>query len=232
MTRISTNSRPRLTRRAFLKSVMVGSAMVLSPALVGCARKCSLDSLTIIPRTEWGAVEPNVQGSVEGPYDADTNPGGWYVYEEPLVQALNTIVVHHSALPLSDGPLEIQHKHMHTKGYADIAYQFIIDGVGRVYEGRSLEVRGAHTGGHNTGTIGIVLMGHFERAKPTEAQLTSLGQLGLCLRDEFEITHIAGHRDFQPKVTVCPGKNLEALLPGLAKELELEFGTGGYVGPP
>jgi hypothetical protein len=211
---------------------MASGAMALLPALVSCAPKYSLDSLTIIPRAEWGAAEPNMQGSIEGPYDAITNPGGWYVYEEPLAQALNTIVVHHSALPLSDGPLEIQHKHMHTKGYADIAYQFVIDQTGQIYEGRNLNVRGAHTGGHNTGTVGIVLLGNFEEIEPTGAQLVSLKQLGRCLRDEFAITHIAGHRDFQPEVTACPGENLEALLPGLAQELNLEFGTGGYTGPP
>lgn len=45
-------------------------------------------------------------------------------------------------------------------------------------------------------------------------------------------TIITSTQGLQPEVTECPGENLEALLPGLAKELELEFGTSGYVGSP
>lgn len=59
-----------------------------------------------------------------------------------------------------------------------------------------------------------------------------LRELSGCLRDVYRLTHIAGHRDFQPGVTVCPGLHLEALLPELAVELGLEFGVGGYVGTP
>lgn len=92
-------------------------------------------------------------------------------------------------------------------------------------------MRGAHTGGHNTGTVGIVLLGNFQIDEPTEAQLASLRTLSGCLIDAYAITHIAGHRDFQPGITDCPGDNLEALLPDLATELGLEFGTEGYAGP-
>jgi hypothetical protein len=222
-----------LSRRTFLKVMASGSVLGTLALFTGCQRKCSMATLEIIPRDEWHAVLPDVQESVEGVYDASTNPGGWYIYSKPLEEVLNTIVVHHSALPLSDGPLEIQEKHMHTKGYADIGYHFVIDAAGKIYAGRDLQVRGAHTGGHNTGTVGVVLLGNFEETVPVEAQLINLKQLCRCLRDTYSgITHLAGHRDFQPEVTVCPGENLEALLPELAKELRLEFGIGGYVGPP
>ena len=221
----------KLTRRTFLKFILVTGATVSLPVLTHCTRKYSTESLGIIPRSEWGAVEPDLDTSIEGLYDSATNPGGWLVYDEPLPEELNTIIVHHSALPLSDGPLEIQYKHMQLKGFADIGYNFVIDEAGQIYEGRSLAVRGAHTGGHNTGTIGIVLLGNFEETEPLEEQLMTLKKLARCLSDEYAITHLAGHRDFQPGVTVCPGENLEVLLPGLATELSLEFGTSGYVGP-
>jgi N-acetyl-anhydromuramyl-L-alanine amidase AmpD len=121
---------------------------------------------------------------------------------------------------------------MHTRGFADIGYQFVIDAGGRVYEGRSLDVRGAHTGGHNTGTVGIVLLGNFEEGVPAEAQLVSLERLSRHLADTYGITHLAGHRDFQPEETVCPGHNLAILLPELAQEFGLVYGTEGYVGSP
>jgi hypothetical protein len=222
----------KLTRRLFLQLAFAASATGLVPALASCKRKCSHDSLNITPRSDWQAADPNLDASGEhGLYDPTTNPEGWLVYDRPLSQVLTTIIVHHSALPPSDGPLEIQSMHMRRRGFADIAYHFVIDDAGQIYEGRALEVRGAHTGGHNTGTLGIVLLGNFEETFPTEAQLAALRTLVGCLSEEFAITHLAGHKDFQPGATVCPGRNLAPLLPGLAADLHLEYGTGGYRGP-
>jgi N-acetylmuramoyl-L-alanine amidase len=219
-----------LDRCSFVK-LLAASGLTTLTFMRGCSRKPAMESLPIISRVEWGAVDINLLTSVEGDYDPIINPEGWYIYQEPLEQVLNTIVVHHSARPLSDGPLEIQRLHMEQKGYADIGYHYMIDETGQIYEGRLLTVRGAHTGGHNTGTVGIALMGNFEEIEPTEAQIESLKELGRCLVKDYKITHLAGHRDFQPGVTVCPGENLAILLPDIAAGLELEFGTGGYVGP-
>jgi hypothetical protein len=222
----------KLTRRRFLRASLTVFIATGLGILTRCSRrkKCSLDSLKIISRAEWGAVEPRLD-SVEGVYDPVANSGGWLVYDEPLEKVLTTIIVHHSALPLSDGPREIQQMHFEFKGYADIAYHFLIDETGQIYEGRSLTVRGAHAGGHNTGTVGVVLLGNFMVDDPTEAQLVSLRTLSACLIDEYSITHMAGHRDFQPGVTDCPGDHLEILLPDLAAEMVIKFGTEGYAGP-
>ncbi|MBN1316650.1 MAG: N-acetylmuramoyl-L-alanine amidase [Anaerolineales bacterium] len=220
-----------LDRCSFLKLLAASGAAAYVAMLHGCSRRPAMESLPIISRAEWGALEINLETSVEGNYDPVTNPEGMYVYQEPLDQVLNTIVAHHSALPVSDGPLEIQHLHMERKGYADIGYHYVIDEKGGIYEGRSLMVRGAHTGGHNTGTVGIVLMGNFQEIEPTQAQIISLKELARRLVSDYKITHLAGHRDFQPGVTVCPGDNLERLLPDIAAVLGLKFGTDGYVGP-
>jgi hypothetical protein len=219
-----------LKRRDLLKLVMLGGAVV--PTLASCATAPQgLGTLSIVTRAEWGAVEPQIATSVEGVYDPHSNPGGWYRYEKPLAEVLTTIVVHHSALPLSDGVLEIQEKHMTDKRYADIGYHFVIDEAGIIYEGRPLDVRGAHTGGHNTGTVGIVLLGNFEEGNPLAIQLQRLTDLSLALIADYGITHLAGHRDFQPDETVCPGHHLETLLQEFAKTVGLEFGTNGYVAP-
>jgi len=219
-----------LTRRWFMRLGLRAGAVALLAGFTRCTKRCSLDSLDVVPRADWGAAEPDLD-SEEGAYDPVTNPGGWLVYDQPLPQVLTTLIVHHSALPLSDGPREIQQLHLERKGFADIAYHFVIDDAGRIYEGRDLGVRGAHTGGHNTGTVGIVLLGNFQDAEPTPEQLDALRVLGACLIDVYDITHLAGHRDFQPGVTVCPGDNLYVLLPGLAAELGVAFGTAGYAGP-
>lgn len=220
--------RSRLTSIASF--LLCGCLMILP----NCAAPtpCSLDSLPLVARAEWKAVEPNLNAVGEhGLYDAATNPDGWRVYDKPLPRMLNTIVVHHSALPLNDGPLEIQKMHLEAKGYADIGYHFLIDENGQMFRGRDLNVRGAHTGGFNTGTVGIVLLGNFEETTPTERQIESFKTLARCLTSAYSISHLAGHRDFQPTETVCPGAMLEPLLPIWASELNLKFGTDGYVPP-
>jgi hypothetical protein len=196
----------------------------------GSPEEDTVDPLDVVPRADWGAVEPELD-SQEGLYDAVANPGGWLVYDEPLPEVLTTIIVHHSALPVGDGPREIQQKHLETRGLADIAYHFVIDADGRACQGRDLTVRGAHTAGRNTGTVGVVLLGNLQIAQPTGEQMATLRSLCAWLVDEYAITHLAGHRDFAPGETVCPGDNLEILLPGLATDLGIEFGTGGYAGP-
>jgi hypothetical protein len=235
----------RLTRRAFLRWLALAAAAHTAPVLAACVPAATpsptasmttgtdaLAGLQIIPRAEWGAAAPNLDAAAEhGVYDPHTNPDGWRVYDVPLTGLLNTVIVHHSALALSDGPREIQAKHMHDKGYADIAYHFVIDAAGLIYEGRSLFVRGAHTGGHNTGTVGVCLMGNFEGSAPHTAQAASAQALAQALKIQYALTHLAGHRDFQPDETVCPGKYLEPLLPGWALAAGLQFGTGGYVAP-
>ncbi len=167
----------------------------------------------------------------QGLFDAVTNREGWLVYPRPLSEILNTLIVHHSALPLTEGPREIQQLHMGMRGYADIAYHFLIDADGLLYEGRSLQVRGAHTGGSNTGTIGVVLLGNFEVAEPPAVQWETLRAVAASLTEVYTLTHLAGHKDFQPTATVCPGRFLEARLPQLAIDLGLEFGVGGYQPP-
>jgi hypothetical protein len=192
----------------------------------------NMDMLNIISREEWNALPPNHDAPNEnGMYNAVTNPEGWMVYEEPLDQVLKTVIVHHSALPLSDGPYEIQQLHFNQKGYADIAYHFIVDEDGNIYAGRDIHARGAHTGGSNTGSIGVVLLGNFEVINPTQSQLDALKLLLQVMKQEYHVTHLAGHKDFNPGVTLCPGENLYEKLPALAEELSYEYGTGGYEGP-
>jgi len=193
---------------------------------------CSNEALALIPRASWGAAAPNLAAPNEhGRFDPRNNPEGWLVYDQPLAQVLNTIIVHHSSLPFWQGPREVQQLHMQQWGFADIGYHFLINLWGQLYEGRSLTVRGAHTAGFNTGTIGVVLLDNFEQYPPTVLQLGKLTALGRCLAQRYSLTHLAGHRDFLPGQTVCPGRYLEPLLPNLAAELGLTFGTGGYAPP-
>jgi hypothetical protein len=192
-----------------------------------------LGRLTMVTRAGWGAREMNLNARAEtGWFNPETNPTGVLRYQQPLADWLTTVVVHHSALPVERGPAEIQALHMDKAGYADIGYHFVIAIDGTLFEGRPIQLRGAHTEGFNTGTVGVVLLGNFENTEPTQEQLQTLNQLVIYLRNRYGITHLAGHRDFNPDLTVCPGENLAGLLADIANQTDLVFGTGGYQPPP
>ncbi len=131
--------------------------------------------------------------------------------------------------------------HTVSLGYCDIAYDFLIDRFGTVYEGRyggiAKPVHGAHSIGYNTNTTGIALIGNYSTGAPAAPQLSSLISLiGWKLaihnvnagastvyttigNDVFPpgttrvLPTVIGHRDTWS--TDCPGQNLYALLPAI-----------------
>ncbi|HLW18011.1 MAG TPA: peptidoglycan recognition protein [Actinomycetota bacterium] len=122
--------------------------------------------------------------------------------------------------------------HTNTRGYCDIAYNFLIDKYGQIFEGRNggitNNVIGAHTGGYNYESVGVALLGNYSTARPSSAMLTALTKL---LAWRLDIAHvpptgivtmktgegndhraagtlvnfnrISGHRD--ASLTTCPG---------------------------
>ena len=189
---------------------------------------------SIVSRADWGARPLDLEAREEyGFFDANTNPEGVLLYQENLSVVLNTIVVHHSAFP-NAGPIEIQDLHMEVRGFADVAYHFMIAPDGKIFEGRPINVRGAHVRGYNTGSIGIVLLGNFNEDLPTVEQLVHLRLLVDYLRYSYDIRFLAGHKDYpnqSPDGTECPGDQLYPLLPDLAEQLGMRYGIGGYVRP-
>ena len=160
------------------------------------------------PRESWGA-EP-----AEKPY-------------EPMVPV--RISIHHTeaAQPMTeeDAVQElkiIQRFHKQGRGWIDIGYHFLIDGSGRIWQGRPETVVGAHVRNKNEGNVGISLMGSFHEPKnmqPTEAQLKSVVLLARWLSGAYEIDPalIKGHRDQQS--TSCPGDILYAKLDDIRRQV-------------
>lgn len=190
-----------------------------------------IDRPGILTRQDWGARAPNHDAPYEyGFYSAD-NPDGWRVYEDDLRAVYRTVVVHHSVLYEGDDlstMRAIQEQHMDLRGWADIAYHFAVGQSGQVFEGRSLAVRGTHVEGFNTGSAGVVFLGDFTVDYPTPVQFEAGRRLIDWLALRLELTHLAGHSDFNSD-TDCPGQHLRDMLPLLAQSAGLALGTGGYV---
>ena len=200
--------------------------------LPGASPARDWDELAIVGRADWGALPVDLSARNEnGLYDEESNAYGWYVYAGPLADSYQTLVAHHSAFYEADGLAtlrEVQRLHRGDRGWADVGYHFLVDKDGAIYEGRDLGARGVHTQGHNTGSVGVCLLGDFRAEAPSDAQLNGFYNLSRWLAGSLRLSHLAAHNQFNPG-TVCPGAALADRLPGLAARLGLEYGSGGYV---
>ena len=129
--------------------------------------------------------------------------------------SVNKITVHHSseaasATNISDKELinRIAKYHRNKKNWAAIGYHYIIGRDGRVYEGRPVQYQGAHASGWNRNNIGIVVLGDFNKVKPSAKQTQTLYSLLNDLRQRYKLSHtkVFGHQHLGQ--TLCPGKYL------------------------
>jgi hypothetical protein len=195
---------------------------------------------TVIPRGTWGA-----------------DPA--YMTWAPQFYPTKKLIVHHT--DTSDDYADqagaeeqirsIYYYHSVTQGWGDIGYNFLIDKFGNVYEGRySREyaganptgddasgngVTGAHTGGWNSGTVGVALLGTLTTHDATPAAREALERLLAWEASRNGIDpqattpfvnpvsgatittpNIAGHRDYA--ATACPGDTFYATLPTIRAE--------------
>ena len=65
------------------------------------------------------------------------------------------LVIHHPGDWGHKTPSSIEEMHLEGGAYADLAYHFLIDRNGEIYEGRSLTFKGSHVAGANSNKIGI-----------------------------------------------------------------------------
>jgi len=88
--------------------------------------------------------------------------------------------------------------HAVTRGWGDIGYHYIIDYWGNIYEGRygGNGVRGAHTyydrkcDNFNVGSIGVLLMGNYEKTEPSKVMYKSLERLVAWLASTNDLNPI------------------------------------------
>ena len=131
---------------------------------------------------------------------------------------ITEIIVHCSATP--EGrvyTVEQCRKDHKAQGWSDIGYHYFIDLEGKVYNGRDVDLVGAHcaAGGHNQHSIGVCYVGGLEnkpgvpynklKAKDTrtEKQKSALLSLLYDLKRIYPDARIYGHHDFEPHKD-CP----------------------------
>jgi len=134
------------------------------------------------------------------------------------------IIIHHTDAPYGSAAHEDKvHK---SKGWDGLGYHFVINngvfknGYGKnnglvevgdrwrkQKEGAHCRVKGDRSNFYNEHTIGICLIGDFEKTQPTWSQMRSLALLVNVLKDRYNIplSKIQGHKDIKP--TKCPGRN-------------------------
>lgn len=178
----------------------------------------------VIPRDRWD--------------DKRTPATGLYAYRGDLGRRFTHVVIHHSDFEPASGPDGILRYHLDVSGFSDIAYHFVVEPDGRIYEGRDLRYMGAHAGftveqrgarrakDPDFGAIGIVLDGYFEHSRPGERQLRAALTLVEDLRRRFSIprANVIGHGEVADHLvkqrgltlgsspTSCPGSALLRVL--------------------
>lgn len=144
----------------------------------------------IITRAQWGADESWRSANAD--------------CETPRVAGNATyVVMHHTAGNNNYSSADsaallrgIYNFHVYGNGWCDIAYNFLVDKYGQVFEGRFGgmydAVIGGHTGGWNTGSVGVAVLGDL-----TEVQLSQPAYNSIVSLLAFKM----GHHGIDPRGT-------------------------------
>ena len=224
-----------VTRRQF-----IGATAAV--AVVGQRLALPASGLTINPRSSWATNRPPL-----GPLDSED---------------VRFLLVHHSASRNGHTGADAQgilrsFYDFHTspeKGWNDIAYNFLIDADGGIWEGRfgsmSEAVAGDATGGNQGFSQLVCVIGDYNAAQPSQASLNSLVSLLAWLAERFGVSTtsgaevnfvsrgsnkwpagesvttptITGHRTMSQ--TTCPGDNLYSYVAG-SLTADVEAARGG-----
>ena len=126
---------------------------------------------------------------------------------------IQKLVVHHSASQgntTKKADIERWHK---QRGFSQIGYHKIIEGDGSIVNGRAETTKGAHAKGANHASLGVCVVGNFEKSSPSVAQVEALVNVltDWCKSYKLDATSIYGHFNVPggSTKTSCPGKNLQ-----------------------
>lgn len=165
-----------------------------------------------VPRAQWGARAPR------GTFVRMPVPS-------PRLWIHHTGTEQHGATAMR----AIQRYHQDTRGWKDIAYNFLIDDNGTIYEGRGAAIVGGATANDNSGSHAICLLGNFENRAPTAAAFRSLVDLARHGRGaRWWVPTCGGHRDAPGASTACPGRQLYSRLAEVRRQI-VQPGPSGEI---
>lgn len=128
-------------------------------------------------------------------------------YPKRALDRIQTLVVHHSAVPPSVGLKRIARYHIDKHGWAGIGYHFVIAEDGVIYQTNRLETLSNQVYKHNTTSIGVCLLGSFMGKIPPPSQLQATARLVAWLLQELDLDldDVKGHQEMPNNKTACPG---------------------------
>jgi hypothetical protein len=211
-------------------------------------------------RTPWPAIVPRTAWDADGTCVPAVAP--------ELGPPVRHVVVHHTQIFAAYDQRDAGHlvhnlcaSHVEQRGFDDLGYHLVIDRFGTVYEGRagglSRPVVGAHAQGFNHGTVGVALMGDFDRGAVPDAARRSLVRVvaWLCRLhgidptatlphvstggpksrfeegEEIQAPALLAHR--RVGLTSCPGRHLDDYVASgrLLDEVVAELAAGDAASP-
>ncbi len=135
------------------------------------------------------------------------------------LEKVEYIIIHHTQRN-NDWPGFVRFRHLYLRGWEDIGYHWLIGNNrpftinGEIYHGRSEMFQGAHAYGYNHNSLGVCLIGNFDKSVPSKKQLHSLFLLLLSKLSEYNIPieNVLGHNELPNVTKTCPGKNFNMSL--------------------
>lgn len=124
------------------------------------------------------------------------------------MRKIERIIVHCTATRDDVSASTVRSWHL-DRGWRDIGYHFLIRIDGNIEQGRPLNEVGAHTKGHNRGSLGIAYAGGLDadgtpRDTRTDEQMAALVMLCMSLMVTIpEIDSVHGHNEFSSKACPC-----------------------------
>ncbi|MGH9039861.1 MAG: N-acetylmuramoyl-L-alanine amidase, partial [Acidimicrobiia bacterium] len=146
----------------------------------------------VVTRAQWGADESIRRGA-------------------PKFAPITKLFVHHTVTAPSDADPDpastvraIYAYHVQGNGWDDIGYNFVVDGQGKIYEGRwarsypadeiptgedAMEYGaiGAHVSGFNVGAVGIAVIGDYTDVKPSSKAMDAVERMLAWKADRHDV---------------------------------------------
>lgn len=129
----------------------------------------------------------------------------------PLTLPVRELWLHHSVTNPTDDPRADMRalERIGRQRFGRLSYSWAVHPNGTILQGQDTHI-GAHTGGRNSTSMGVVAIGNYETDRPGEAMVDALARIAAYIGDTGRGPghYTGGHRDV--KQTSCPGRHLYA----------------------